>query len=110
MNKYNKLIYKTGRLFIPVLLLLFSATPFLVAAFYTLPGIDDFSNAIIFEELIAQKGYWGAVFQEANNIYFTWQGTYSGNLILYSLRTVFMHRGLRNRQGSRPAGTYRVVA
>lgn len=89
MNKYNKLIYKTGRLFIPVLLLLFSATPFLVAAFYTLPGIDDFSNAIIFEELIAQKGYWGAVFQEANNIYFTWQGTYSGNLILYSLNVLY---------------------
>lgn len=70
-------------------MLLFSAVPFVIAAFYTLPLNDDFSNSLMWKDIISQKEYWEIAFRQMNTTYMTWQGTYTGNLILYSLGCMY---------------------
>lgn len=74
-------------------MLLFSAVPFVIAAFYTLPVNDDFSNTLMWKNVTSGKEYWKIAFGQMSNIYMTWQGTYTGNLVLYSLG-VFYHWGV----------------
>lgn len=76
-----------------MLLLFLSAVPFLIAATYTLPVNDDISNALLWKDVVSTKGYWEVAFGQMKEIYMTWQGTYTGNLILYSLG-VFYHWGV----------------
>ena len=85
MNGKSKVLNKVVRWGIPFLMLLLSAVPFVIASFYTLPVNDDFSNSLMWKGVSSGKEYWEISFGQMSNIYMTWQGTYTGNLILYSV-------------------------
>lgn len=67
-----------------ILLLLYSIIPYLYTTWFIIPSADDFgfSNSVK-EQIAAGNGYFISALKLTFETYFTWQGTYFCNFLLY---------------------------
>lgn len=88
-DKYKKYLLAVGKVFCITILLYVSVYPFVKAACYTLPNIDEFCNAINLQERIQNQGYLATIIGDIVNIYKTWQGTYTGTWIVSGMNVLY---------------------
>ncbi len=66
--------------FIIISMLILGIVPYIWAAVYTIPGIDDLTNAVTMRNI--SGGYLTKAFIYTINTYFSWQGTYFSILLI----------------------------